>query len=113
FLLLILLGVFAITAGVLAEQGIRDDSAAAYLEFENVLDGRCYILSEGGKLTLLRNKHPSKSINYRLLRVFANKGQGLITGIVPANGATQKLGCDKVDRRPQTWRVDRARFIEE
>ncbi|MSR15673.1 MAG: hypothetical protein EXR86_14190 [Gammaproteobacteria bacterium] len=87
--------------------------ATGFLELESVPDGRCQILSDGGKLTVLRSTHRSKRINYRLRRVFATKTQGLTTGILEPNRVIQKLGCDKVDGRAQTWEVDRARFVEE
>lgn len=87
--------------------------ASDFLKFETVLDGRCYNLSAGGKLVLLRNTHASKPIDYRLVRVFANTAQGLSTGVLDADHAPQKLGCDKVDGRAQTWRIQRARFVEE
>jgi hypothetical protein len=87
--------------------------ARRYLEFETVLDGKCYNLSAGGNLITLRNVHPTKRVDYRLVRVFAEKAQGLTTGSLEPRGSPQKLGCDKVDGRAQTWRIDRARFNEE
>jgi hypothetical protein len=96
-----------VTANELASE------AASYLTVETVLDGRCHNLSEGGKLAVLRNTHPSKTIRYRLLRLFIDRPQGLLDGsLAPAEGV-QKLGCDKVGGRAQTWRVKRARFAQE
>ena len=39
--------------------------------FESVNDGRCQILSDGGKLRILRNTHDERDIDYRLTRMFA------------------------------------------
>jgi hypothetical protein len=96
-----------------ATAGQSADDAASYLNIQSVEDGRCQILSQGGKLVLITNTHATKRINYRLLRVFAAKPQGLTTGLLAPNGVAQKLGCDKVDGRAQTWQIKRARFVEE
>jgi hypothetical protein len=85
----------------------------SYLVFETTLDGRCHNLSEGGKLTSLRNTHPTKTIEYRLVRMFAERPQGLMDGSIAPTGGAQKLGCDKVGGRVQTWRIKRARFAQE
>lgn len=85
--------------------------AAAYLEFEEVLDGKCYILSSGGKLVLMHNRHPERAIAYRLVRVFAGRPQGSLTvGRIDAGVDPIKLGCSEVDGRPQHWQVVRAEF---
>jgi hypothetical protein len=101
---------------VLAQQLTASEAekpAASYLTFESVLDGKCQNLSEGGKLTLLRNTHPSKAIRYRLLRLFVARPQGLMDGAIDPAEGVQKLGCDKVGGRVQTWQVKRARFAQE
>lgn len=87
--------------------------AASYLTVETVLDGRCHNLSEGGKLAVLRNTHPTKTIRYRLLRLFIDRPQGLLGGSLAPAAGVQKLGCDKVGGRAQTWQVKRARFAQE
>ncbi|MGE0486977.1 MAG: hypothetical protein AB7Q81_22695 [Gammaproteobacteria bacterium] len=90
-----------------------DDARQAgdYLAMESVADGRCQILSEGGKLRILRNSHPKRAVAYRLLRVFAgDHPQGLVTGVAPAGGDAVKLGCTRVDGREQDWLLQRARF---
>ncbi|MGD9601928.1 MAG: hypothetical protein AB7O21_12480 [Gammaproteobacteria bacterium] len=89
-----------------------ETAAADFIEFETVLDGKCHILSEGGKLTLMRNTHPAKPILYRLERLFVGRPQGLMDGVIPPGADAQKLGCDRVGGRPQRWRVKRARFVE-
>lgn len=87
------------------------DDAAAFLELESVLDGRCQILSEGGKLRVIKNTHASRSVRYRLIRMFAgNHPQGRVTGSAPPGAEPVKLGCTRVDGRPQDWIVERARF---
>lgn len=93
--------------------GSADEQAAAHLEFESVLDGRCQILSDGGKLRVMRNNHADRPIRYRLTRVFVGKAQGLSVGVAPPAGETVKLGCTKVDGRLQEWVVERAEFTPE
>jgi len=88
----------------------ESDQAAGFLTFESVSDGHCQNLSEGGKLRILRNHHTSRAIQFRLLRVFADKPQGLSSGVAPIDGAPVKLGCTRVDGREQNWVIERARF---
>ena len=86
----------------------------SFLKFEDVLDGRCYILSAGGKLTVMHNTHPEHTIRFRLIRFFANKRQrGRATGDIAPGDKPTKLGCSQVDGRPQEWRIERASFVTE
>ena len=86
--------------------------AEAALEFEEKLDGRCYILSEGGKLVVMHNRDEASSVRYRLVRLFADRPQmGQTTGVI-GPGEQIKLGCSEVDGRRQYWRVERAAFVE-
>lgn len=106
----------ATLCAVFAWKGSADEPArpaASFLAFETVPDGKCQILSEGGKLTLLRNTHPSSTIRYRLLRLFVARPQGMMDGEIKSAEGVQKLGCDKVGGRAQTWQVERARFAQE
>ncbi|MEX2480866.1 MAG: hypothetical protein WD928_08395 [Gammaproteobacteria bacterium] len=97
----------AVTAGASSDP----NDAARFVEFESVPDGRCQILSDGGKLRILRNTHGAHAINYRVERIFAGSHrQGLADGIAPAGGEAVKLGCTRVDGREQDWILDRARF---
>ncbi len=89
----------------------EDPGAIAFLEFATKLDGRCQILSAGGKLRVLRNTHAEKAIKYRLVRMFVGVAQGLSVGVVPPGGEVVKLGCTRVDGRQQEWIVERASFI--
>jgi hypothetical protein len=88
------------------------ESAAPFLEFESVIDGKCHNLSEGGKLRVMHNRHPSQAIKYRLIRVFAGKPQaGRAMGVIGPE-QSRKIGCTLLDNREQTWVVDRADFTE-
>ena len=87
--------------------------AAYYLEFAHVADGKCQILSAGGKLVVLRNRHPTRAIRYRLFRIFGGVIQSRVDGLLSPAGETQKLGCDTVDGRPQSWTVERAALMED
>ncbi len=89
------------------------ENAEDYLEFESIPDGRCQILSMGGKLRLLHNRHPELAIRFRLVRMFAgNHPQGRSTGAIAAGGKPTRLGCTRVDGRDQDWIIERASFAE-
>ena len=106
--------VLMLTFGLGCPKGGRAEATAAnFIKFESVLDGKCHILSEGGKLTLMRNTHPDKAIRYRLERLFVERPQGLMDGVIPPGKDAQKLGCDRVGGRPQRWRVKYASFLEQ
>ncbi len=88
-------------------------AAADALAFESVLDGRCQILSDGGKLRVVRNTDPARRVRYRLVRVFADTPQaGRVTGELGPGEGPVKLGCTRVDGREQRWEVLSAEFID-
>jgi len=95
-----------------AARAAEAEDAGDLLAFEEMTDGKCQILSEGGKLVVLRNLHPSRAIRYRLVRMFMEVPQGRLDGEIAAGEATQKLGCSRVNRRVQSWRVERATLLE-
>ena len=108
----LLLGLIWMTpvAAAFAATGEADE-AANHLEFESQPDGRCQILSRGGKLRVVHNRHVDRAIEFRQMRTFAGgRPQGLVVGVAPAGGEAVKLGCTEVDGRPQDWVVQRARF---
>ncbi len=84
--------------------------AVDFLAIESHADGRCQNLSEGGKLVVLRNTHPERLIAYRLVRMFAKVPQGRVVGVVEPDSEGQRLGCNRVDGRDQSWRIERAAF---
>jgi hypothetical protein len=87
------------------------EDAQFFLSFEMESDGRCHNLSEGGKLAVLHNSHPTKNINFRLTRYFVDVRQsGRATGIAAPAAEPVKIGCTMVGGRPQRWVVDRAEF---
>lgn len=94
-----------------ADVGAHEQPTASFLTFQSEADGRCQILSPGGKLRVLINSHATRAIDYRLVRVFgAGHRQGLVGGTAPAGGERVPLGCTQVDGRPQNWLLERARF---
>jgi hypothetical protein len=107
-------GILAASLGalLLAPPLAAAEDPSALLAFEEVADGRCQILSEGGKLVLMRNLHPTRAIRYRLVRMFMEVPQGRVDGEIAAGEAPQKLGCSRVNRRVQSWRVERATLLE-
>lgn len=85
--------------------------AAAQLAFESHPDGKCHILSEGGKLRLMRNVHPERAVHYRLIRYFAGRPQpGRVTGTIAPDDTPVRLGCTRVDGREQHWEIESATF---
>lgn len=86
-------------------------TAMAVLAFEEQLDGKCQILSEGGKLVVLRNTHPAQAVRYRLVRLFLGVPQSRVDGRIAAGETPQKLGCNRVNGRKQSWRIERAAFV--
>jgi len=90
------------------------ENAASFLSFETRTDGRCHNLSEGGKLMVMRNNHPSRKIDFRLIRYFIDVPQrGRATGTAEPGGEPVLLGCTLVGGRPQRWDVERANFSKE
>jgi hypothetical protein len=89
------------------------DASGELLAFEEVPDGRCQILSEGGKLVVLKNLHPGQGVRFRLIRRFMGVPQGRLDGTIEADSPPPKLGCSRVDGRVQSWTVERASLIEE
>lgn len=85
--------------------------ARALLSLEARADGKCQILSEGGKLVVLRSA-ATRAINYRLIRYFANVPQSPSVGRVSPEAPEQPLGCSRVDGREQRWIIKRASFEE-
>ncbi len=108
---LVLLAVLALPSA--AALDLKPADAAGYLEFESIGDGRCQNLSDGGKLRILHNRNTDQAIKYRLQRTFVGRPQGLSVGIAGAGEQAIKLGCTRVDGRPQDWVVERAQFTTE
>ncbi|MGH8602619.1 MAG: hypothetical protein ACREXR_07530 [Gammaproteobacteria bacterium] len=85
----------------------------SYLEFIANSDGKCTILSTGGRLQSIKNNHLSKTIRYRLVRYIAGKPQPSFTsGTVGPVGQMSALGCDRVDGQDQSWRIESARYVD-
>lgn len=109
---------FVTAAGTAIESPVEDGALArgdprSYLEFVANLDGKCTILSAGGRLQSIKNNHLSKPIRYRLVRYIAGKPQPSFTaGTVEPAGQTSALGCDRVDGQDQSWRLDSARYVD-
>jgi len=88
-------------------------TAGAFLKFSSEIDGRCQILSDGGKLFIMTNVHPSRSISYRLIRYFAGVPQpGRAMGTIAPGAAPKQLGCTRVDGREQRWEIQLAEFVD-
>jgi hypothetical protein len=89
-------------------------TAANFLTFETKIDGRCHNLSEGGKLAVMRNNHPTETIDFRLIRYHVDVPQwGRVTGTAAPGGPPVKLGCTLVGGREQRWVIERAQFTTE
>jgi len=97
-----------------ATEGTAEEAeeAAAFLEMYQVLDAKCQGLRRGD-MRMIRNRHPSLAIRYRLKRHLANKPQaGLVTGLIPPGEEGERLGCELLSGREQRWKVLRAEFAE-
>lgn len=83
-----------------------------YLEIYKEFSGRCQGLRRGD-IRMLRNTHPGKTIEYRMIRLLGGLRQAsLIEDIIKPGDEGQKLGCEILDGREQTWEIVRARFVE-
>ena len=83
----------------------------SFLAFETQIDGKCHNLSEGGKLQVLRNSHPTQKLRFRLIRYFVDVRQrGRATGTAEPAGEGVALGCTRVGGRTQRWVIERAEF---
>lgn len=90
----------------------QEKTAADYLEFASELDNECQKRSPSGRLRLVRNLHPEKTIKYRFVRIFTNVRQpGFTRGTLEPNDEPTQLGCTKISGRDQTWEIVKAEFI--
>ena len=89
------------------------EPAASSLRMEARPDGKCYNLSEGGKLVVLVSSEPTRTIRYKLRRFFAGVPQSTPVGRIAPNEPEQALGCNRVDGREQRWEVKEATFEEQ
>jgi len=94
-----------------ADQNATTGKAMGFLELQAKLDNRCMLRDPRGKLIVLVNKHPSKAIRYRVVRIFAGHIQpGMGIGVIAAGGASIPLGCSMIDQRKQQWKLRSAQF---
>lgn len=90
----------------------QEKAAADYLEFASELDNLCQKRSPSGRLRLVRNLHPDRSIKFRFVRVFSNVRQpGFARGTLEPNAEPTQLGCTKISGRDQTWEIVKAEFV--
>jgi len=88
------------------------DGPADYLEMYKEFDGRCQGLRRGD-IRMIRNTHPSRSIEFRMVRMLGDKRQAsLIRDTIKPRDEGQRLGCEILDGREQTWKIIRARFVD-
>jgi hypothetical protein len=82
---------------------------SAYFEFGASPDNRCMLLSPGGKLAWVRNRHPSMALRFRFIRMYMDAPQpGRVVGLLPPGPEGIKLGCNRVTEREQRWEIERA-----
>lgn len=109
---MVLASALPLSSTAASEPPAGTDDPAAALAFDERFDGRCYNLSAGGKLVVMTNRDPGRAIRYRLRRLFAGRPQGGRSIGTIAAGEERKLGCNRVDGRPQHWEVERAQWDE-
>lgn len=90
----------------------ENNDPASFLEIYSEFNGRCQGLRRGD-IRMLRNTHPSKTIQYRMVRLLGGHRQAsLIQDTITPSDEGQKLGCEVLDDREQTWKVVRASFVD-
>ena len=112
--MLCLLLAAALQGGVAADDGSAAPGPrepSGYLDIYKVNSAVCQALRRG-KMNMLRNLHPSKTIHYRMSRSLAGKRQaGLIRGTIPPTGEEgEPLGCELLEGLRQEWNITRAEF---
>lgn len=116
-LLIILLGAAAWFSASAEDHGDSKQTAdgnnpRSYLEIYKEFDGKCQGLRRGD-IRMLRNTHPDKAIEFRMIRLLGGHRQAsLIQDVIQPGSEGQKLGCEMLDDREQTWKIVRARFVE-
>lgn len=109
---LVLLSAYADASKEPEPSSAENKDAASYLELYSEFNGRCQGLRRGD-IRMLRNTHPSKTIEYRMVRLLGGHRQAsLIQDTIKPGDEGQKLGCELLDDRKQTWQVVRATFVE-
>jgi len=94
------------------ESAAFGDNPRSYLEIDKEFSGRCQGLRRG-HVRVLRNTHPDKTIEYRLIRLLSDKRQAsIIQDTIAPDDEDQKLGCELLEDREQTWEIVRARFVD-
>lgn len=110
-LLLPVLTFFAFAQTVAADSKAED--ATKYLEIYKEFDGKCQGLRRGD-IRMIRNTHPEKKIQFRMVRLLNGRRQASLIQdtIAPGEDNAQRLGCEILDDREQVWKIVRAEYIE-
>ncbi|MGV0006182.1 MAG: hypothetical protein ACNYPG_06120 [Candidatus Porifericomitaceae bacterium WSBS_2022_MAG_OTU9] len=103
-----LLLLVAALPAIAAAGGDAGDHLEMYRKNENV----CLQLNRG-KMIMLRSTHPQRNIDYRMARHLATVRQGGFTVGSIGPGATEALGCERVDGLWQEWKLLRAIFSDD
>ncbi len=102
----------SLTANATETPQVKEKIAADYLEFASELDNECQKRSPSGRLRMVKNIHPDKSIKFRFVRIFTNVRQpGFARGTLEPNHEPTLLGCTKISGRDQTWEIVKAEFV--
>lgn len=101
-----------IAMGLVTAGAAEPESAEDYLEFYEVPNNRCLSLMRGN-MRMMRNMHPEKNIEYRMIRELAGVRQAsLIRDRIAPGEEGQALGCAKLDGMEQIWIIVQARFVD-
>ena len=107
---------FCAAGSMAAEDAVVDapQEASAYLHIFKTNHSRCQSLRRG-KMQMLQNRHPARTIRYRMRRTLAGIPQaGLIRDdIAPTDieDSADALGCELLNGLAQEWSVIRADFV--
>ncbi len=87
-----------------------DEPASEYVEFSYDFHSEC--VARNGKMVLVRNTHPARTVKLYLYRYFADKRQpGRAVHTLQPNAEAVAVGCTVVQGLAQKWEVAKARFL--
>lgn len=83
-----------------------------FLEQYKEFSGKCMGLRRGD-MRMIRNTHPDKAIQFRMVRLLGGQRQAsIIRDTIEPGAEGQKLGCELLDDREQTYEIVQARFAD-
>ena len=95
-----------------SETSTAKEEPIDFLEQYKEFSGKCMGLRRGD-MRMIRNTHPEKSIQFRMIRLLGGQRQAsIIRDTIEPGAEGQKLGCETLDDREQTYEIVQARFAD-